>query len=191
MWIVANRKGEFGKRNQSSGSGCRQSEVQTGNGDCPSSDPKREQDNGERGDNQCGGNPLEWQGQAPQRNIGETNRDCIDRCDCSASDPRGKRLEGCEETGNTGSRGETSEQRPGEFPESRTFPDWSRDWREVAALTCVHRMDDGLPRRLVRFPDGSTISESKWRQEALKAYGNSIVPQVAMEIMRAIKEIDP
>jgi DNA (cytosine-5)-methyltransferase 1 len=43
---------------------------------------------------------------------------------------------------------------------------------------------------VVRFSDGSTISESKWRQEALKCYGNSIVPQVAMEIMRAIKELD-
>jgi DNA (cytosine-5)-methyltransferase 1 len=51
-------------------------------------------------------------------------------------------------------------------------------------------VDDGISRRVARLPDGSTISESKWRQEALKCYGNSIVPQVAMEIMRAIKEID-
>jgi DNA (cytosine-5)-methyltransferase 1 len=40
------------------------------------------------------------------------------------------------------------------------------------------------------LPDGSTISENKWRQEALKCYGNAIVPQVAMEIMWAIREID-
>jgi DNA (cytosine-5)-methyltransferase 1 len=43
---------------------------------------------------------------------------------------------------------------------------------------------------VARLPDGTSISESKWRQSALKAYGNAIVPQVAMEIMRAIKEID-
>lgn len=77
-------------------------------------------------------------------------------------------------------------------------------------------MDDGLSKRMVRLqrgmeitareeaeqekmeglkkhyllPDGTTISESKWRQEALKAYGNAIVPQVAMKIMEGIKEID-
>ena len=70
------------------------------------------------------------------------------------------------------------------------FPDWSRDWREVAFGTCVRQLDDGLPRRLVRLPDGSTITESKWRQESLKCYGNAIVPQVAMVIMAAIKAID-
>jgi DNA (cytosine-5)-methyltransferase 1 len=43
---------------------------------------------------------------------------------------------------------------------------------------------------VARLPDGSEISESKWRQEALKAYGNSIVPEVAMEIFRAIKAIE-
>jgi hypothetical protein len=43
---------------------------------------------------------------------------------------------------------------------------------------------------VVRFSDGATISESRWRQNALKAYGNAIVPQVAMEIMRAIKAVD-
>ena len=69
-------------------------------------------------------------------------------------------------------------------------PDWQRDWREVAFATCVHRVDDGLPRRLVRLPSGRTISQSRWRTEALKAYGNAIVPQVAMEIMKAIKEVD-
>jgi DNA (cytosine-5)-methyltransferase 1 len=51
-------------------------------------------------------------------------------------------------------------------------------------------VDDGLPRRVAGLPDGSEISESKWRQESLKCFGNAIVPQVAMEIMRAIKEIE-
>lgn len=68
--------------------------------------------------------------------------------------------------------------------------DWNRDWQEVAFATCLPRMDDGLPPRLVRLPDGTTISEARWRKEALKAYGNAIVPQVAMEIMKAIKEVD-
>lgn len=63
------------------------------------------------------------------------------------------------------------------------YPDWRRDWREVAAATCNARMDDGLPREV----DGISYSFAKWRNESIKAYGNAIVPQVAMEIFRAIK----
>lgn len=44
--------------------------------------------------------------------------------------------------------------------------------------------DDGLPHKL----DGITFS--KWRTESLKAYGNAIVPQVALEIFRVIQEIE-
>jgi DNA (cytosine-5)-methyltransferase 1 len=49
---------------------------------------------------------------------------------------------------------------------------WTENWSEVAARLC--RVDDGLPRRMDRTP-------------RLKALGNAIVPQVAEEIMRAIK----
>lgn len=67
-------------------------------------------------------------------------------------------------------------------------PEWERDWREVATTTCTSRMDDGVSGRLVRLPDGNAISKARWRREAIKAYGNAIVPQVAIEIMRAIKD---
>jgi DNA (cytosine-5)-methyltransferase 1 len=63
------------------------------------------------------------------------------------------------------------------------YPDWCRDWREVAAATCNARMDDGFSREV----DGISYSFAKWRNESIKAYGNAIVPQVAMEIFRAIK----
>jgi len=43
---------------------------------------------------------------------------------------------------------------------------------------------------LVVLPSGERISESKWRQNALKCYGNAIVPEVAMEIMKAIKAVE-
>jgi len=44
--------------------------------------------------------------------------------------------------------------------------------------------DDGLPREL----DGITFS--KWRRESIKAYGNAIVPQVALRIFEAIQEYE-
>lgn len=84
------------------------------------------------------------------------------------------------------------EQRPskdiqseGKKPERQNshYSGWERDWREVAAATCNARMDDGLPREV----DGISYSFAKWRNELIKAYGNAIVPQVAMEIFRAIK----
>ena len=62
---------------------------------------------------------------------------------------------------------------------------WETDWREVALATCHDRMDDGLP----RWMDGVTISASRHRKERLKACGNAIVPQVAMEIFSAIRVV--
>ena len=66
----------------------------------------------------------------------------------------------------------------------KVWPDWHRSWQEVAFATCDDSVDDGLP----RLVDGVPISRAKWRQGSLKAYGNAIVPQVAMEIFKAIKE---
>lgn len=63
------------------------------------------------------------------------------------------------------------------------YPNWRRDWRKVAIATCNARMDDGLSREV----DGISYNFAKWRNESIKAYGNAIVPQVAMEIFRAIK----
>jgi DNA (cytosine-5)-methyltransferase 1 len=58
---------------------------------------------------------------------------------------------------------------------------WDESWIEVATRLCP--LDDGLPNGLVR-PRG-------WRNAALKAAGNAIVPQVAVEIFKAIKAVDP
>jgi DNA (cytosine-5)-methyltransferase 1 len=34
------------------------------------------------------------------------------------------------------------------------------------------------------------ITFSKWRNESIKAYGNAIVPQVALEIFKAIEKFE-
>lgn len=60
-------------------------------------------------------------------------------------------------------------------------PSWESDWLEVATELCS--LDDGLPARM----GDTTITKAKHRTEQLKAYGNAIVPQVAVEIMKAIK----
>ena len=59
---------------------------------------------------------------------------------------------------------------------------WEQDWLEVATEFCG--VDDGLPYEL----DGLKLSKAKHRVERLKALGNSIVPQVAIEIFKAIGE---
>lgn len=46
--------------------------------------------------------------------------------------------------------------------------------------------DDGLPFDV----DSLTIPFTRWRQEAVKAYGNAIVPQVAYEIFKSINELN-
>jgi DNA (cytosine-5)-methyltransferase 1 len=56
------------------------------------------------------------------------------------------------------------------------------DWQNFPTQSPVCSGDDGLPREL----DGITFP--KWRNESIKAYGNAIVPQVAFEIFKAIKE---
>ena len=56
-------------------------------------------------------------------------------------------------------------------------------WTDFPTVSPIHRGNDGIP-----FPlDSLTISPGKWRTEALKAYGNAIVPQVMYEIFRAIE----
>ena len=60
--------------------------------------------------------------------------------------------------------------------------DGPRGWEEFPTVAPICGGDDGLPSQL----DG--ISIPKWRRESIKAYGNAIVPQVALQIFRAIEE---
>lgn len=58
---------------------------------------------------------------------------------------------------------------------------WGENWLEVATRLC--RVDDGIPGGV----DEPKFSVAAHRTQRLKALGNAIVPQVAMEIMKAIK----
>lgn len=59
-------------------------------------------------------------------------------------------------------------------------------WEHFPTVPPVHRRNDGLP----LLVDDLTLSFGKWRTEALKAYGNAIVPQVMYEIFRAIEQVE-
>lgn len=60
-------------------------------------------------------------------------------------------------------------------------PSWEKNWIEIATEFCS--VDDGLSVELDEFK----LSKSKHRAEQIKAYGNAIVPQVAIEILKSIK----
>lgn len=68
-------------------------------------------------------------------------------------------------------------------------PQWHKDtepchpntWEGFPTVSPICRGDDGLPKEL----DGITFP--KWRRESIKAYGNAIVPQVALQIFKAIQ----
>jgi DNA (cytosine-5)-methyltransferase 1 len=59
-----------------------------------------------------------------------------------------------------------------------------RKWEEFPTQSPVCGGNDGIPRSL------DSITFPKWRKESIKAYGNAIVPQVALQIFKAIKEYE-
>ena len=58
--------------------------------------------------------------------------------------------------------------------------DWDEDWLKVATRLCS--VDDGLPVSV----GGFKLSRAASRKHQLKAYGNAIVPQVAVQIMKGM-----
>jgi hypothetical protein len=94
-------------------------------------------------------------------------------------------LEGRDAEGAGCADGRDTEHTLGGKRNQQTEP-WEQDWYSVALRTCVRRVDDGIPAGV----DGLKLSKSRHRVERLKALGNAIVPQVVMEIMWCIKEID-
>jgi DNA (cytosine-5)-methyltransferase 1 len=60
----------------------------------------------------------------------------------------------------------------------------SINWHDFPTQPPICSRDDGLPTEL----DGITFS--KWRNESIKAAGNAIVPQVALQIFKSIKQYE-
>ena len=79
-----------------------------------------------------------------------------------------------------GQEGRKSEKKPIEPPYC------PEDWSRFPTQSPVCRGNDGLPFNV----DNLTIPFTKWRQESVKGYGNAIVPQVILEIFKAIEELD-
>ena len=67
-------------------------------------------------------------------------------------------------------------------------------WDSFPSVPAIHRGNDGLPFDVdditLPFDTGNTDPFIRWRSEALKAYGNAIVPQVMYEIFRAIEMVE-
>lgn len=106
-----------------------------------------------------------------------------DSTNTSSERLRGRSLRGCQDREWQMDEDERQRAEVRGQNQGRSRRDWNQDWREVAFATCNARMDDGFSREV----DGVSYSFAKWRNESIKAYGNAIVPQVAMEIFRAIK----
>ena len=121
-------------------------------------------------------------GRAQQEQSG--GRGGEDGHDQSFADYYRKRLErwyDCEE-----GRPGQAEDRPVGFVNQDNGIAGNSRWLTFPSVSPVHRGNDGLPFDV----DGLTISFGKWRTEALKAYGNAIVPQVMYEIFRAIEIVE-
>ena len=65
----------------------------------------------------------------------------------------------------------------GEYPQET--------WRDFPTVSSVCSRNDGLSFDV----DSLAISFSQWRRQSIKAYGNSMVPQVMFEIFRAIADV--
>jgi DNA (cytosine-5)-methyltransferase 1 len=105
-----------------------------------------------------------------------------------SNDKGGQQLEGAEQGGYGNDNGiswnDSHTERKGL---QRRGGKWERlkqgywdNWPQAEPTICGG--NDGISRKL----DGITFS--KWREESLKAYGNAIVPQVALQIFKAIVE---
>lgn len=103
---------------------------------------------------------------------------------------------------NTHNQGLQGSKEHGSTREERTERDeqlprfFQPDWEEFPTQSPVCSRDDGFPALLdadtlfrmygIEHPRQPAIGFARWRNESIKAFGNAIVPQVALEIFKAI-----
>ena len=74
---------------------------------------------------------------------------------------------------------------PGQVqPDGRGGKNMETTWENFPTVPPVCGGNDGISKEL----DGLTFS--KWRRESIKAYGNAIVPHVALQIFKAIEQYE-
>ena len=117
-----------------------------------------------QGSEQCG---TSGKAEGPSRPTAESN--------CDAQNPISERSGGGMEDSGQVLGSESSET-------ENAGPGWEANWLEVATKFCG--VDDGLPVEL----DGFKLSKAGHRNQRLKSLGNAIVPQVAIQILKTIKE---
>lgn len=109
-----------------------------------------------------------------QRNFSETGEPYPRSLATAGTNSNGKRLEGRTNPGGTAKSRANSIQHPSGFYQHS-------QWRNWPTQPPLCGGDDGLPARL------DSITLSKWRRQSIKLFGNAIVPQVALQIFKAIE----
>lgn len=99
--------------------------------------------------------------------------------DGNASDSNDERLQRCSNNRKHPQKGKKSNNQ-------QSCRSLCTNWEKYPTQSPVCRGNDGLPFDV----DNLTIPFTKWRQESIKGYGNAIVPQVILEIFKAIEEIE-
>ena len=107
----------------------------------------------------------------------DTNSRGLERATKVGRDGLDVERQGC--VGNTSDTNDRS--RPQDALRSRWQEFAVRSWANFPTQSPLCGRDDGLSKKL----DGITFP--KWRRESIKAYGNAIVPQVALQIFKAIE----
>lgn len=123
------------------------------------------------------GRNREFESTSSIRKIDETHR----------NDPNtgSKRFQQCGIPGQISKTERISSKERGKFriPIETMGNGFKSNWKDFPTQSPICGRDDGLPFEM----DGITFS--KWRQESIKGYGNAIVPQVALEIFKALEKL--
>lgn len=105
-------------------------------------------------------------------------------CEQEQREFRGGRSENCAEslTPNANGGRQPSQEYRKKKPGWLTEKSISNDWENFPTFSPICTRDDGISSRLVG------ITFPRWRNESIKAMGNAIVPQVALQIFKAIEK---